>query len=290
MRFLNTQGRFNLTSSTTPVEDYPAWDSATTYNTGDIVIYDNKIYKSLEDSNANNQPDISPLAWGFVSWTNPYRCVDTYINTQTESDDDIVMWFDISKTNGIALFNVEASSVAMEIYGTDGTLLLSKEESAITGVSNWKDYFFTELEDTDRFFSPLPFIFQGKIKLTIKKLNKAKVGMVIIGYMQDLGITLQGVNAGIDDYSKKIIDENGNIYLKKGNYRDTLECKVFLYNTDFSTAKQRLVKLRGEPVLWVATEEDTYRELLLYGYYESFGFSISNSVTNELSLTLRGLV
>jgi len=290
MRFLNTQDRFTLTSSTVPVEDYPAWDSDSTYNTDDIVIYDNKIYKSLVDSNQNNQPDISPLYWLFVSATNPYKCVDSYINTQTESDNDIVMWFDITKTNGIALFNVEASSVVMELYDKDDNLISTKEESAVTGISNWKDYFFTEFDAIDRFFAPLPYVFQGKIKLTITKLNKAKVGMVIIGYLQDLGITLQGVSSGIDDYSKKMTDSSGNIYLEKGNYRDTLECKVFLYNTDFSTAKQRLVKLRGEPVLWIATDEDTYRELLLYGYYESFGFSISNSVTNELNLTLRGLV
>ena len=289
MRFLNSKNKFTLISSNAPVENYPEWDSSNTYNTGDKVIHNNKIWESAVDNN-DTEPTEDNINWVFISWTNPYKCVDSYINTQTENDDDIVMEFNITKVNGIALFNVEASSIAMEVYDADGNLILTKEQSAVTGVSNWKDYFFTELEEINRFFLSLPFIFQGKIKLTIKKLEKAKIGMVIIGYLQDLGITLQGVSAGITDYSKKQVDKNGNIYLEKGNYRDTLECKVFLYNTDFSIAKQRLVKLRGEPLLWVATEEDTYRELLLYGYYENFGFSISNSVTNELSLTLRGLV
>ena len=289
MRFLNSKNKFTLISSNAPIEDYPEWDSSNTYNTGDKVIHNNKIWESAVDNN-NTEPTEDNINWVFISWINPYRCVDEYINTQTESDNDIVMEFSITKVNGIALFNVEASSVAMEIFDVDGNLILTKEQSAITGVSNWKDYFFTELQYVNKFYSSLPYLYQGKIRLTIKKAEKARVGMVIIGYLQDLGITLQGINAGIDDYSKKQVDKNGNVYLAKGNYRDTLECKVFLYNTDFSTAKQRLTEIRGEPILWVATEEDTYRELLVYGYYENFSFAINNSITDELSLTLRGLV
>jgi len=289
MRFLNSKNKFTLISSNAPVENYPEWDNSNTYNTGDKVIHNNKIWESAVDNN-NTEPTEDNINWVFISWTNPYRCVDEYINTQTENDSDIVMEFNITKVNGIALFNVEASSIIIEVYDAYGNLILTKEQSAVIGVSNWKDYFFEELEKVDRFFFPLAFIFQGKIKLTIKKAEKARVGMIIIGYLQDLGLTLQGINAGIDDYSKKQVDKNGNIYLTKGNYRDTLDCKVFLYNIDFSTAKHRLVRLRGEPVLWVATEKDIYRELLVYGYYENFSFAINNNITNELRLTLRGLV
>jgi len=289
MRFLNSKNKFTLISSNAPVENYPEWDSSNTYNTGDKVIHNNKIWESAVDNN-DTEPTEDNINWVFISATNPYKCIDEFINTQTESDDDLVMEFSITKVNGIALFNVEASSVSMEVYDKDDNLILTKEQGAVTGVSNWKDYFFTELQYINKFYSSLPYLYQGKIKLTIKKAEKARVGMVIIGYLQNIGLTLQGVSAGITDYSKKQVDKNGNIYLARGAYRDTVDCKVFLFNTDFSTAKQRLTAIRGEAVLWVTTEEDTYRELLVYGYYENFSFAINNSVTNELRLTLRGIV
>ena len=41
----------------------PEWDSATDYYTNGFCSYDGAIYRSLEDNNTNNQPDISPTKW-----------------------------------------------------------------------------------------------------------------------------------------------------------------------------------------------------------------------------------
>jgi len=290
MYYLNCENRFTLLSSSAPVEDYPDWDADTTYNKGDKVIYKNKIWESVIDEN-DTEPADDNINWAFISYTNPYRCIDEYINTTTEDDEnDLEMWFEINKANGIGLINVTASSVYLELYDANDNLIMTKEESAIAGISNWKDYFFTDLEYKTKFYSDFPFVFQGKIKLVIKRAEKASVGVVLIGYKQDLGITLTGIRSGIDDYSKKEVDENGNIYLKQGKYRDTIDCKVLLKNTDFNTTKQRLIKIRAKPVLYLATSCEDYRELFLYGYYENFSFIINTPVVTDLNLTLRGLI
>ena len=264
MYFLNTKDRFSLTSSTAPMENYPVWDSGTTYNTGDTVIYNNKICESVVDSNTSTPGE--DANWADRGAINPYKCIDEYINTQTSSTEDIVIEFTINKVNGIGLINVIASSVEIEVYDSGDVLILKKEESAITGISSWKDYFFSDLEYKNKFFTELPYIFKGKIKLTVKKAETAAVGVVLIGFMQDLGLTLMDIRAGIDDYSKKVVDDNtGNIYLQQGNYRDTVDCKVLLKKTDFNTVKQRLVEVRATPVLWLADTTEDYRELFLYG-------------------------
>jgi hypothetical protein len=289
MYFLNAKSKFTLTSSNAPVENYPNWDSSSTYNTGEKVIHNNKIWESTIDSN-NTEPADDNINWAFISYTNPYKCIDEYINTQTISDNDIVIEFSIIKANGIALMNVEASEIIIDVYDADDNLIVTKNESAVTNISNWKDYFFNDIEYKNKFFFELPFIFNGKIVLTVKKTNQVKVGAILIGFLQDLGITLKGIKAGIDDYSKKVVDDNGNVFLKQGNYRDTIDCKVALKNADFNTAKQRLVNLRGLPILYLATTDEAYRELFLYGYYENFDFTFNSNNYNELNLTLKGIL
>lgn len=39
------------------------WDGSVTYSTGNLITYDNKCYKSLQDSNINHAPNESPTWW-----------------------------------------------------------------------------------------------------------------------------------------------------------------------------------------------------------------------------------
>lgn len=41
----------------------PAWDSGTTYNAGDSVVYNGSYFTSLQGTNTNNEPDISLTYW-----------------------------------------------------------------------------------------------------------------------------------------------------------------------------------------------------------------------------------
>ncbi|NBP13559.1 hypothetical protein EBU95_04055 [bacterium] len=43
--------------------DISNWSSATTYNVGDVIEYNSLLYKSLQSSNLNKQPDVNPLHW-----------------------------------------------------------------------------------------------------------------------------------------------------------------------------------------------------------------------------------
>ena len=293
MRVLMTKNRFTMTSSNAPIEDYPNWDSSTTYNTGDKVIYENNIWISTEDSNQNNEPGNS-TAWFKEGATNPYRCLDEYINTQTAMNDDtsLVMEFDVTNVNTITLLNLEATKVIVTAYDADGNKIQTITKDTLIGVSNWEDYFFGEYENITKIMIEGAQLLKGSLKVEIQGAESApaKVGVVLVGYLEDLGITLQGVKSSIDDYSKKEIDQYGNIYLKEGNYADRFEGQIMIDVNDFNKIKRRLTRLRGQPFYYTATEEDICRELDVYGFYENFEIDIDNPKKAQCSLTIRGLI
>ena len=292
MRFLNTDNKFTLASSNAPVENYPTWDSSTTYNKDDKVIWKNHIWISLIDNNSS-EPG-TDVNWFDEGTTNPYRCLDKYINTQTSMNDgtSLIMEFDVTNINAVVLLNLEALKVLVSVYDSDGNLITTIEKDVLTGITNWEDYFFGVYDYVNKLIVETPQLFKGRIKVEIQGTDKtpAKVGVVLIGYLEDLGITLQGVRSSIDDYSKKQVDNNGNVYLQEGNYADRFEGKVLVDLKDFNKIKQKLTSLRGQAYYYTATEEDICRELDVYGFYENFEIDINNPVKAECSLTIRGLI
>ena len=292
MRFLNANNRFTLTSSNAPVENYPTWDSSKSYSKGEQVIWKNHIWTSEVDSNSS-EPG-TDVNWFDEGATNPYRCLDRYINTQTAMNDEtsLIMEFDVTNINAVVLLNLEALKVIVSVYDINGNLVGTIEKNALEGVTNWADYFFGEYDYVNKMMIETTQLLKGKIKIEIQGGSGkiAKVGVVLIGFLEDLGITLQGVKSSIDDYSKKKVDDNGNVYLQEGNYADRFEGKVLLNLGDFNKIKQKLTSLRGQAYYYTATKEDICRELDVYGFYENFEIDIQNPVKAECSLTIRGLI
>ncbi len=213
------------------------------------------------------------------------------MNTQTAMNDDtpLIMEFDVTNVNALVLLNLEATKVIVTAYDANGNEIETVTKDALEGVTDWNDYFFGEYDYLNKMLIEGPQLLKGKIKLEIQG-NPAKVGMVLVGYLDDLGVTLQGVKSSIDDYSKKQTDQNGNTYLQEGNYADRFEGNVLIDLNDFNKIKRRLTKLRGQAFYYTASKEDVCRELDVYGFYENFDIDISNPVKAHCSLTIRGLI
>jgi hypothetical protein len=56
---------FNKTELKAPVYMYNLWRATTTYAINERIVYENKVYKSLQNGNTNRLPDIEPLWWEF---------------------------------------------------------------------------------------------------------------------------------------------------------------------------------------------------------------------------------
>ena len=87
------------------------WDSATDYYTNCYCSYNGVIYKSLTDSNTNNQPDVSPVHWEVYGKISQYTkfainkgAVPLLINNSNE------LAFDVDNSNPLTYTNINGET------------------------------------------------------------------------------------------------------------------------------------------------------------------------------------
>ena len=133
-----------LTSTNVPENEYSAWSSVTTYNQGDRVIYDHKVYEAISTT-LNVQPDTgaaaNPPTWLFVSATNRYKMFDETVGSATTNANTI----DVTITpnapyNALVLFGVEAATAQLIVRDSGSTIVYNETKTLadytnITGFS-----------------------------------------------------------------------------------------------------------------------------------------------------------
>jgi len=290
MRYLK-QNKITILNTNAPLEDYPEWDSSSTYNKNDKVIYNNHIWTSLIDNN-NSEPG-TDLNWFDEGVTNPYRMLDEYINTYTNAPDDkdLTFTFETTNLNAIAFFGIYGQAIKIVIKDKNDTIVSDETIDLVSNISNWEDYFFGEICYREKLYYPTPNLFYAKVEVTIIKKDVAKLGLIKVGKTTYLGITATNVNASITDYSKKKINDNGIIYLEKGNYADRISCETQIIGAaQYNIVKSRLENLRATPTVYIIDESDTYFELLIYGYYENFSGKLESCKTSKFTIDIQGLI
>jgi len=111
-----------LVASNIAETDYAAWNSGTAYIIGDrvIVVATHSIYEAIA-AGANHDPVAdtaleTPLWWVRVGATNKWRAFDDVIQDQAVLSGGITYELDLtSRADGIALFNLDAESVTVQI-------------------------------------------------------------------------------------------------------------------------------------------------------------------------------
>lgn len=142
-----------LTACSIAEDDYPAWSAATTYARGAFVISPatHTVYRSLEASNINHDPDAEqaaladplvddpdPVYWQVIGATNRWRLFDGKPSRRATANDAITVEITPgSIISGVAGFEISASSVVVSMAAPDlprRNLLLYSE---ILGNGNW---------------------------------------------------------------------------------------------------------------------------------------------------------
>ena len=290
MRYL-AQSDIILLDTNAPLENYPEWDSSSIYNKGDKVIYNNRIWTSLIDDN-NSEPG-TDLNWFDEGATNPYKMLDEYANThsQAPNDEDLVFTFETTNLNALAFFGIYGQSMKITIKDRNNNIVSDEVVDLVSNISSWEDYFFGDIYYRKKLYYPTPNLFYAKIKVTITKKDVAKLGLLRAGKSTYLGVTATNVNASITDYSKKKVNDNGIVYLEKGNFADRISCETQIEGaTQYNAVKNRLENLRATPTIYIIDETDTYFELLIFGYYESFSGKLESCKTSKFIIDIQGLV
>ena len=101
-------------------ENYPNWDETATYNTGDYVIVNKRIYKSAADNNTGNFPPAAPDVWVDFGFVSSYRMfsIDEGIGAVTKGT-DVVLEFDFVTSDTIAMIGAKWQRVIIEQVDND---------------------------------------------------------------------------------------------------------------------------------------------------------------------------
>lgn len=287
-----------LTSTNVPENDYAAWNSGTTYNIGDRVIYDHKIYEAVS-STVNVQPDTgaaaNPPTWLFVSATNRFRMFDETVGSATTNAGTINVTLSPSNPyNSLVLFGVEGATAQLIVRDSGSNIVYNQTRilADYSNVTGFYTYFFGELPvdaQAEVAFLDIPFYINATYQLIIDAgSGTAACAEAVFGLQTALAVTNFGTSVGIKDYSIKQVDDFGNITIVQRPYSKRAEFDLTIETSEVGVFNRFLAGIRATPCVYIG--DPNREETIVYGYYRDFNVVLSNPSISSCSLTVEGLI
>lgn len=291
-----------LLDTDVPEDDYAAWNSGTTYNTGDrvILVSTHRIYESLTDGNTNKPPATSPVEWIEVSATNRWKLFDRSNTSQTTQTDSPSGYFFYELAfgrpiNSFAALNISNGTkvkITMTSASVGSPNIVYEEEVSLTPypqTSDWWAWFFGQrITPTQVVKTDLPAYSDAVIKIEFEGGDNLAVGTALFGQQNRFGLGLQyGARVGIQDYSIKQTNEFGDVVLLQRAFSKRANFTLFINKGETDTLQTFLSSIRAVPCLWIGSAD--YESTVVYGFYKNFDVLISYPEHSECDLEIEGL-
>jgi hypothetical protein len=276
-----------------PEADYPAWAAGTTYAADVRVIYGHKVYQSLQAANTGKQPDTMPLWWVEVGPTNRWAGFDRSHTTKVRQAN--AMYFEVaqgySAVNAVALLEIESMrSVRVRLTHPDYGTIYDKTTSLYStpNESSWYAWFFGDRVEQVNFYAlDLPTYPGATVRIDCEGIASMAVGVILLGDQKRIGEGVQrGVRMGIRDYSRKEVNQWGDVVLQQRAYSKTRSIQVLLKNDEVDGVDRLLSSLRSTPLLWIIGKQ--LQSPNVYGWYGSFEILIAYAQHSECSIDIEG--
>ena len=278
--------------STTAVEIVPTWDSATTYAKDALAVYPPNVYKSLVASNTGNTPSLTSDKWVKAYSDNTHAMFDDVVGTRTEATVELTVAIQPGDSiNALAILNCEGTSVTItQDDSPGGQQVYSKTVNLDnTQIVDWLMYFFENFDLAgDAVVTDLPMYRSGVVTVTITG-PVAAIGSIIYGKLYEIGASQYGARTGIRDYSIKQTNEYGHTAIIERTFSNRMEVEVEIPNNKMSFVKKFLTDIRATPSVWIASDCQDFRSLILHGVYKDFGITVEYPSQSLCSLELEGL-
>ena len=283
-----------LTYSNITEDEYPTWLSGTSYNALDRVIYQHKIYERVITGAGTTPPNLDLVNWMFISATNKYRMFDNILYSVSSRVGGIHFTLTPNQVvESITLLNLNAYSVRVVV--TDPSFgVVYDQTKLLTSVSDVVDYYtyFSSpvvAKQNTALFTDLPISPTGTIDVYIESGSSlVSVGEVVYGVKKVIGRTNYGTAIGIKSYSRKEIDEFGNITVVKRKNSKYCEYDIDIDNYMLSDIQRFFSDIDSVPCVFIGNE--TMDELIVYGFYSDFKATISYPTHSKCTLRVEGLV
>lgn len=276
---------------------YLSYSSATTYSLGLRVkvitggVHHN--YESLQNTNLNHDPTISPTWWLDVGPTNQWKMFDNGVATATSRfgaiDASIVSAGAIS--DGVAFLNVSAVSIRVTVTDTiDGVVYdTTTTMVADSGVLDYYAYFFEPIVRIGELvLTGLPPYAGATIRAYLDGSGGiASCGVMVLGSLAYIGRTVYGATVGLLDYSVKGADAFGSFTALERGYARRGDFGVSMKVSQVTSLQNLLIPYRAKPLVWIGT--DFIGATVIYGFYKDFQTTIAYFDEATCALTIEGL-
>ncbi|OWK32301.1 hypothetical protein [Sphingomonas mucosissima] len=252
-----------LLAASVPEADYPLWSAGTIYGVGARVIVPSthRIYESAGEGNVGDDPAGLSSKWIDIGPTNRWAMFDQALGTATTSAGAIEVVINTGTANAIALLDLTGSTVRVVAAGYDRTVPIGA--GAVT-------------------FFDLP---GGAVTVTIAG-DQVACGTLLVGQLMALGITEAGAGAGITDFSRKVVDDFGEVTLVERAYAKRMTANALIRTDAVDLVASRIAAVRARPSLWIG--QAGVDSLTVYGLFRDFSIEVGETVS-KLSLSIEGL-
>lgn len=282
--------------------NYLFWVSGTTYSADEFVTYDFGEYYAVQDITSATYT-ITPTEgaetivdgvklWEKYGSANAWAMFDGFTDSQTVSSADITVQI-VPETSfyRLALFNVEAVSIVVDIYDGSGILKDSKTYATTDAdVSNWFDFFFQEYGLIyDMVLPELPYYENQYINITFEGVIGvgSKVGLVIVGTESDIGEAVYDTSVSLIDFSTKEVDIFGKWTIVPRKVSKFMSVVARIEEERASRLQRKLSELTTVPAVWVA---DPNREsTIVYGISRDFNLTFKTPTLSDFTIDIEGL-
>lgn len=283
-----------LASLTTNVpETLAEYDVSGTYALGEQVrsATTNHAYESLIEGNTGNALT-DAAKWLDLGSTNRWAMFDTVNGTTTTVASPLDVTVAVTgRADGIALLGITGETVQIIVRDSGAAIVYDQTYSLISdsGISSWYDYFSEEIVYiTDIVATDIPLYTNPTVQVIITSgSGSVACGTMVVGQVRDLGGTVYGARAGIQDYSRKETDDFGNYTLVQRAFAKRSSSKIVCDNSEVDAIFSLLAQYRATPTIWIGS--DDYSHTWLFGWARDWSIEIVIADQSYLSLEIEGL-
>lgn len=272
---------------------YEVWNSGTAYGLGDIVISatTHRQYESAQAANTNH-PVTDAAWWTDMGATNRWKMFDGSVTSQTENPEGIEVSIQTTeRVDTVAILNVNAASATVTMTDPVEGVVFEETYSLVSpsGIIDWYAYFFEPIERlNDLYVGGLPPYAAATVDVSIDgDGSPAKCGALILGLSKDIGAAQYGAGVGINDYSRKVLDDFGNYSVVERAFSKRANFTVWVPIGLTDQVQILLSRYRAIPIVYVGAAE--FGSTLIYGFYKDFNVEITYPTYSICTLSIEGL-
>lgn len=278
MKLVNPQDVTSLSLiSSNVTNERPGWLPAP-YGQGDQVAFGEYIYEAL--TSTSDQPEVGAAkaspTWVALGRSNRWRMFRDGTDSKSSQTAQIDVRIQVASIiNSVAVLGVTGSSVRVTL-STVSHGIVYDQTRFISGIG---------AESSDLFFADLPAHVWAELSIVISAPSSganAECGRLIMGIETEIGVTLEGMQSRIEDFSRKERDAFGNLTLVPRRTIRIVDYEFQVEHPLVNSVQRQIMELSAVPTLFVG--DDNLPETIVFGVFVHFSTIINGHTATECSL------